>query len=404
GQTIALGAPLNANLAGGLTLLSAEFPPSVASGADFDASLYLTAREHTEQQYRPRFDLISPDGLLWNNGNEALPPRWHREPPETSQWPLGQYAQWARRQTILPGTPPGDYKLTVTVFDRASLAPDSIVDENGNALSPVIALGTIRVTRPAAPPALADLNIEHQIEHDFGPLTLLGYNLDRAEARPGDNVLITLFLRANNSITNYQLPVTNYQFNLFTPPYPTSLWQPGDIWRFQTLQRIPADTASGPFRFNLSLADTESLSLDLAPIHLTAPDRIFTPPSIATPTSIHFGNSIELSGYEIKITNNQLLITLLWYALATPNADLLAFIHIEDSSGRVVAQSDSVPANWSRPTTGWIRGEYILDPRSLPILPTGEYNLFVGLADRLSGARLSTPDGDRALIGVYKAP
>lgn len=397
GQTIRLGQSINAGLAGGLTVLSVDFPSTAASGSDFDAILYLAPRERADREYRPRFDIVSADGAVWNNGNEALPPRWHREPPGTQYWPVGQYAQWARRETILPGAPPGDYQLIATVFDLATLAPDSVVDENGSPVAPVITLGTIHVTRPASPPAVGGLNIQYPAGFDFGPITLLGYNLDRGEARPGDTVLITLFLRADEKMPS------DLRFNIFDPSYPTTQWLPGDVWRFQIFQRVPAEAASGPFRFTLRLADSQSRSFDLAPIQLTAPERLFAPPDIAHLTAIRFGGSVELAGYEIT-TAESINVTLLWRALNTPENDLIAFVHIEDAEGRVVAQSDSVPANWNRPTTGWLSGEYLLDPRALPLLPAGEYAVYVGLADRVTGARLLTADGDRALIGVYKAP
>ncbi len=398
GQTINVGQPINVNLSGGLTVLSTDFPPAVASGSEFDVILYLTPRERGEREYRPRFDVVSADSAVWNNGNDALPPRWHKEPPGTQYWPVGQYAQWARHETTLPGTPPGDYLIAAAIFDLATLAPDSVIDENGSPASPVTALGTIRVTRPASPPDVADLNIEHRADFDFGPTTLLGYNLDRAEARPGDTVLITLFLRADEKMPS------DLSFNVFEPAYPTSAWLPGDIWRFQIFKRIPAEAEPGPFRFNLSLADIPTRSFDLAPIQLTALERVFTPPSITTTTAIRFGDSIELAGYDITTTADAINVTLLWHALTTPNVDLIAFAHVEDTNGRIVAQSDAVPVNWSRPTTGWLAGEYILDVRTLPKLPTGEYTVLVGLADRLTGARLLTVNGDRAAIGVYKAP
>jgi len=173
--TITIGQPVNANFSSGLTALSVEFPSPVASGAEFDVTLYAAPRTRIENDYRPRFDVVSADGLIWNNGADSLPPRWHREPPGTQYWPVGQYAQWARREMILPGTPPGDYELAATIFDLATLAPDSVIDTDGKALAPVAALGTIHITRPAAPPDPADLNIERRVDHDFGPITLLGY-------------------------------------------------------------------------------------------------------------------------------------------------------------------------------------------------------------------------------------
>jgi 6-pyruvoyl-tetrahydropterin synthase related domain len=397
GQSVSIGQPLNVNLAGGLTVLSVEYPASVPSGGDFDISAYLTAREPVANAYRPRFDLSDNGAFIWNNGNEALPPRWHKEPPETDSWPVGSYAQWSRRETILPGTPPGDYALTATIFDRATLQPDSVVDENGVPVSPVTPLGTIHVTRPSTPPNVDALNIQYPANYDFGPLTLLGYNLDRTEAQPGDRVLITLFFRADEA-----MPI-EHTFNLFTPSYPTNEWQVGDVWRFQTWGSVPVDRETGPYHFQLAPLTLQAEPFDMLPIHITAPERVFTAPAIANAASTNFGDLIELAGYDI-VDRDSLTITLLWKALATPNADFSAFIHIEDANGQIVAQSDTVPLNGGRPTTSWLKGEYVLDPHSLPKLPSGEYSIYVGLASRPGGTRLPTPQGDRALIGVYKVP
>ncbi|MBI3240954.1 MAG: hypothetical protein HYZ49_01510 [Chloroflexi bacterium] len=393
GQTLSLGQPLNLNLAGGLNVLSTEFPSSVASGSQFDAMLYLTTRVPTPPDFRPRFDLISGDGsLIWNSGKDALPPRWHREPPDTQYWPVGQYAQWARRETVLPGTPPGEYQLTATIFDRQTLAPDSVIDTDGNPVSPIISLGVVQVTRPPTPSEVSDLNIQYLADYDFGPITLLGYNQDRSEARPGEAVLITLFLRADETMPDLK-------FNLLDPSYPTSQWQVGDVWRFQTLARIPASAESGSFQFSLSLLDTAE-SISLQAIQLTAPERAFVAPEVAQPAKIQFGDVIEFAGYTLRASSEATTIDLLWHALATPGLDLIAFVHFEDAAGRVLAQSDAVPVNWSRPTTGWLPGEYLLDGRTLPPLQTGDYTVFIGLADRVTGVRL----GERVKVGVYKAP
>ncbi len=404
GHSVAIGQPVNTTLAGGLTVLSADYPASVPSGGEFDVSLYLAPHRPVAVEYRPRFDLTSPDGLTWNNGNDALPPRWHKEPPPTPLWPVGQYAQWSRHEQIAPGTLPGNYALTATIFARDTLAPDSAVDADGNAVAPFVSLGTVRVTRPAAPPAVSDLNIQHRADYSFGPLTLLGYDLDRAEARPGDTALVTFFVRADQPMPDLQFIVGGSNARPYSPVYPTSQWRPGDVWRLQLPARIPAEAASGPYRFAVAITGHAGAPFDLSPIQLTAPQRLFTAPPIAHPLALKFGAAIELAGYDLQPTADGLTLTLLWHALATPDADLSAFAHIEDASGRVAAQSDAVPADWTRPTTGWLPGEFVLDVRHLPALPAGEYTIYAGLADRVTGARVPTAEGDRGKVGVYKAP
>jgi hypothetical protein len=70
-----------------------------------------------------------------------------------------------------------------------------------------------------------------------------------------------------------------------------------------------------------------------------------------------------------------------------------------DENGQIIAQSDGEPANWSRPTTGWAAGEYILDPHSLTLpesLPDGPLTYRVGLYDPATGQRLQTQTADFA--------
>ncbi|MBU0702890.1 MAG: hypothetical protein KKC18_03405, partial [Chloroflexi bacterium] len=74
------------------------------------------------------------------------------------------------------------------------------------------------------------------------------------------------------------------------------------------------------------------------------------------------------------------------------------FLHLTGPDGALVAQSDGIPADWTRPTTGWLPGEYITDARVLhipPDAPPGDYMLSAGLyAD---GERLTAPDDSNAI-------
>ena len=71
-----------------------------------------------------------------------------------------------------------------------------------------------------------------------------------------------------------------------------------------------------------------------------------------------------------------------------------------------MAQHDGIPANWSRPTPGWLPTEYIVDTHSIlitnAVLP-GTYQLYVGVSDRTTGLREShtttLSNNDRAHVG-----
>jgi hypothetical protein len=78
-------------------------------------------------------------------------------------------------------------------------------------------------------------------------------------------------------------------------------------------------------------------------------------------------------------------------------SDLKSFVHLLDSSGRFVAGSDAIPSNWTRPTTGWLAGEYVADVHILALpgdLAPGEYHLETGLYDAESNQRL----GDSVIL------
>ncbi len=381
-------------------------------------------REHILQRFRPAFYIEDADGHLWNDPN-ALPPRWHREPPDTQYWLPAEYAQWARHLQLNPGTPPGDYQLWGEVFDRDSLQIASQLDEQGNAIAPRIALGTVTVTRPHTPFTLSP---EHAAPHAFGPVTLLGYNLSSAEAKAGDAVLLTLDWKSDAATqADYtarldlsKVPASGLTpegasaFGVDLPPvnaYPTSRWQPGDQWRGQHRLRLPASLPAGDYSLSISI-NGEPGAQALGTITVVAPARTVTRPDVQFESGASFENVAVLEGYSLKKEGNALTVTLVWRATATPEVSYSAFVHLADDAGRVWAQSDSVPVNWTRPTTGWIAGEYIADEHTLSPpgeLPTGAYKLFVGLYDPQTGDRVpATGPGagadNRAEIGSVSFP
>jgi hypothetical protein len=93
-------------------------------------------------------------------------------------------------------------------------------------------------------------------------------------------------------------------------------------------------------------------------------------------------------------------VTLVWRAEAETATSYRVFLYLVGPEGGIVAQLDGEPANWTRPTTGWLPGEVVLDKRVLQIpasAAAGEYVLWCGLYDLATGTRLSGPDGSDAV-------
>jgi hypothetical protein len=104
-----------------------------------------------------------------------------------------------------------------------------------------------------------------------------------------------------------------------------------------------------------------------------------------------------------------LTVTLFWRAKAETHVSYRVFLHLVGPKGALIAQSDGVPANWTRPTTGWLVGEVISDVRTLTMpaeAPTGDacpgyrgcrYTIHAGLYT-VEGGRLATPQGVDAIL------
>ena len=89
-------------------------------------------------------------------------------------------------------------------------------------------------------------------------------------------------------------------------------------------------------------------------------------------------------------------VRLVWSSARRPTEDYKVFVHAVDDRGKLVAQSDGVPANWRRPTTSWAPDELIVDAHHLR-LPAGHVRLLIGLY-REQGSRLLAPDGRDAIV------
>ncbi len=413
------GTPLQFQMENGLAVLGYEVRPIVvSSGGTFDALLYLTPFEQIESIYLPKFELVDSDGYIWNvSPDEALPPRWHRTPPDTQYWPVDEYAQFARHQIIAPGTPPGDYELFGILFDLGTLQPLRVLNESGEPVASRFSLGMVTVERPETPPVLAMLDRQFSLQAPLnGDMTLVGYNVDRQTTAPGEQMLLTFFIRAEAAApvgAPLQLLLGETDLEVAfapTPNYSTEHWQRGDIWRSQILVRLPASTPGGEHDWTLGSVATSTNSVVLISLVVEEPARVFTPPPIGNSSDLIFDGTINLAGFnltpETLTAGESLDVELVWNPLDEIAADLIVFVHAIAPDGTLIAQSDAAPTGWTRPTPGWLPGEYIVDNHSLLFpadISPGEYKIYIGLAAAETGRRSepagfgALPDG-RALI------
>ncbi|MBK8904656.1 MAG: hypothetical protein IPM53_25985 [Anaerolineaceae bacterium] len=371
---------------------------AVPSGGTFDIDLAWTATDFPQARYQSNVWLVGPDGLTWSD-LDTFRPRLYEDAPNTRAWQPGQWAWDSREVTVLRGTPPGQYDIVLTLFDYETLQPVTLLDASGAVVGPTAVLGQITVTEPE--PTGAETDSLGQIQG----VSLLEYRQDRVAAAPGDVVLLTFFWQRPSGALheqNFNLELRDADdavvhgwalpFTLLS--YPPADWPSQTTVRGQHLLRLPAGLNSGSYRF---VAD----GLVLGKIDITAPERVFEAVGMETAVNQTFSRDgqplISLAGLtQLPITNNQLPLTLLWRAEAEVPTSYRVFIHLVNADGQILAQADGEPANWTRPTTGWVPGEYIPDTHTLTLPPDLPPNasLRLGLYDPATGQRLPTAGGE----------
>jgi hypothetical protein len=140
--------------------------------------------------------------------------------------------------------------------------------------------------------------------------------------------------------------------------------------------------------------------------------QVYRPDQISHISQFEFEDKLALIGWSrtpetIDAKTRGLTVTLLWHAHKNLAVRYKAFVHLEDTQGRVVAQSDKEPRDGAFPTTRWIQGDKVREVYMLEIsdaLPRGNYFLRVGWYDALTGDRLSIGDSDYANLEEIVLP
>lgn len=387
--------PLNQDFHGELVLLGWE-ADKTAMGADDTLLLNLywraTPNIHTPSGVRVR--LVDAAGRGWSDPETVRPRDW-RYAPYTHLWPPEAFILDPYLITPYVGTPPGDYAVEVTVFSYADLRALTTHTIPGFSLN--------RFSQRAAAVPLASLET----------VALDSFTLDRTTTAPGEVLTLVRVwqqTRAGDGPT-LNIALVNAMGQTLTETtevLPALL--PGEVVRRVTELRLPAITPSGAYTWQVSVPGEPPLAT--APVQVIAPEHVFTAPTALTSLQATLG-PITLVGYaplSSTLSAGQTLpLTLFWQAQTETTVSYQVFVHLLDGTGALVAQADGVPAERTRPTTGWVPGEFIADPRPLALpatLAPGEYTLWAGLYDIRDGSRLITsdyPEG-RVLVGRFTVP
>jgi 4-amino-4-deoxy-L-arabinose transferase-like glycosyltransferase len=311
-----------------------------------------------------------------------------------------------RHGLLIPaGTPPGLYRLLLSVRCIHDAHPLDLLDTEGQPLGAELLLAQIEVIDPTPNVDPAALPVQFITNTTFGQeAELVGYSLGYGPFKAGETLPLTLFWQSladhPGSLTiSIQLQDTAGQ-TVFSrqkePIRPTADWLRGTLLRDPQDLPLPPTLPAGEYRLVVGLSTPEQMSLKVAgrdQLPLTMVTIIDRPHSFEAPNpqvelTVNFSDQARLVGLDLSDTQikagEQLSLTLYWQAITTFDKSWTVFVHLLDGEGQIVSQQDQIPGGGQFPTTGWLPDEYLVDAYNLLIpanTPPGQYRLEIGLYD-----------------------
>lgn len=326
-------------------------------------------------------------------------------------------ATWVRlfngTATILPPFTEEGQKFIQRALAENSGTPVTVAD--GEVAARIIQLST--------DPARFVEQPAYTLNASFGPLNLTGATYPTAIDTTTE-LPVTLFWQANAAIkTEYDVLVRlvddsrrvwgNGDARPTDWVYPTTFWRadidaiaaqhtiiweagpppPGRYWLAVSL----FDPTTGRLRRLNDAAGESPDTVFIGPLKVPLqPDENQTQLRSHTQPIALFGQMIQLDDFTINKTvsapGSIIELNLLWRTISAPDNDYTVFVHLLNSSGNLVAGRDSQPVENRYPTGIWSPGEQVADKHALQVpddLPSGQYQLALGLYHQLTGQRLA---------------
>ena len=124
--------------------------------------------------------------------------------------------------------------------------------------------------------------------------------------------------------------------------------------------------------------------------------RNFDSGQLAHSVDANFAGKIALLGFDLSqeriAPGETLTLNLYWRSLGKVDADLQAFVHVADASGKPLAQKDAPAGAGVATTSKWAVGEVVRETRVIavePTVPPGQYQLLVGMYSLADMKRLA---------------
>lgn len=284
------------------------------------------------------------------------------------------------------GAPPDDYDIFLRLFDETRQPSGYDFTAQANPGKDFL-LGTWQVEpgadweatyRQTPLPNRVDLRVGQS-------LALLAHDLNPATLSPGADLRLQLLWQGDDRLPDLTFAPQNESHATVVTADPGPRDSITLDWR---VLRVPLEADPGVA--HLRLPDGTVLAeytIDSLPF-------VSEPPGF----DVEVGEAVPgigtLAGYSAgaAVIDQRLPITLVWQVGDSEiDTSYTVFVQLLDANGRLIAQSDSLPAQGERPTTGWRAGEYIVDAHRLQfndLAAPGEATLIAGLYDARTGERV----------------
>lgn len=172
-------------------------------------------------------------------------------------------------------------------------------------------------------------------------------------------------------------------------------WRIGEVNRGHHRLVVPASLPAGQYGLGIRPLDDSGLPTgDIIALEqvmtVEVPQRDFEAPQMGVEADAAWDNGIVLHGYRFS---SQGAVELVWGTLRPLDESRHLFMHVLNTEGKIAAQWDGVPVDWTRPTTGWVEGEFVTTSHRFS-LPAGEYRLRLGWYAAATGARIGVAGAD----------
>ena len=358
---------------------------SASQGDILRLDLRWTALDDLDEELRALVVLLDAQGHRIAQRDRAP-----RNAPTTG-WPAGQRRDDRIGLLVPPGTRAGDYTLAVGLYrasDGGPLLPD-VPTRAG-----LVPLGQVTITPDQPPFDPAAVEADWQLLAPIGGgIRLVGVSYAPGPRRQGDLVSLTTFWQATEA--RARAPI-----RLGVGPGPARTIEPGAtglpvgaIERFESDLRIAPTLPPG--RYDL-WAEGPAGRLLLGQVTVVAAPALPSPAPPAQRLNVRFGDVATLLGATVHRAAGATEVRLLWRADREVEEPLAVFVHLVASDGRILAQSDGIPAGGAAPSSRWTPGFEFEDRHQLPSSQPGQ--IIVGLYNPLTLRRVPTESGEYVLL------